>query len=44
MKLRDVPNWPPNLANLSDTCTIPRSDQAVLKSIEPRRLSNRIVG
>jgi hypothetical protein len=43
MKLRDAPNWPPNLAALSDTCTIPRSDQAVPKSI-PRDLSNRVVG
>ena len=45
MKLRDLPNWPPNPsgANPSSKDKVPTPDQAVLKSVEPRRLSNRVV-
>ena len=45
MKLGDLPNWPPNPGGLnpSGKYKVPMPDQAVLKSVEPRRLSNRIV-
>jgi hypothetical protein len=45
MKLRELPNWPPSPAGPNPTKgnRIPRPDQAILKSVEPRRRGNRVV-
>jgi hypothetical protein len=45
MRLRDLPNWPPipGDPNPSGRYKVPTPDQAVLKSVEPRRQSNCVV-
>ena len=45
MRLRDLANWPPNPVgpNPSRKYKVPTPDQAVLKSVEPRHLGNRVV-
>jgi|SRR5580700_5613937 len=44
MRLRELPNWPPTptASNPAGRNEVPRPDQAVLKSVGPRSLGNRV--
>ena len=44
MRLRELPNWPPSptAPNPPGRHKVPRPDQAVLKSVGPRSLGNRV--